>query len=84
MKIVISPNPIWSYIVEYDAGGLPSGIYFYQLQTPRLLDLILIVCPLFSQPLLNNIGGGFLFSVILGIKVSCHMAAEGCPVDFYC
>ena len=38
-------------------------IQINQQKTPRLLDLILIASKLNPQPLLNNIGGIFLFSL---------------------
>ena len=37
--LVYEENPAGSYEVEFDASSLPSGIYFYQLQTPNFTQL---------------------------------------------
>ncbi|MHA2101535.1 MAG: T9SS type A sorting domain-containing protein, partial [Candidatus Kariarchaeaceae archaeon] len=36
--LVNEEKPIGSYKVEFDATNLPSGIYFYQLQTPNFIQ----------------------------------------------
>ena len=49
------------------AIGVLTTIQINQQKTPKLLDLILIVHQLFPQPLLNNIGGVFLFPLDLDL-----------------
>ena len=34
ITLVNEEKPIGAYTIEFDATNLPSGIYFYQLQTP--------------------------------------------------
>jgi hypothetical protein len=41
--------------------GVFTTIQINQQKTPKLLDLILIVNQVCPQPLVNNIGGGFLY-----------------------
>jgi hypothetical protein len=35
--LVAEYKPAGSYEVEWDASGLPSGIYFYQLKTDNFI-----------------------------------------------